>query len=131
MSTLHCIRQSRRRGFWVADVVIAIGVVTVLTLALTTLVNRQNAAQRKLASSRAAVRLTEHALLNLQTGQPPPVPEKGDSLDVKFGQALDPQSTMRWVQVTAKVRGQTQTLVGPAPATQPLSTTKPVERIAP
>ena len=69
-------KRQLNRGFLMADALIALAVVVILTMTLTVAATRQQRASSHLADSRATMRLAEATILAMQTEQsPPPAPE--------------------------------------------------------
>lgn len=99
------------------DALFAIGIIAILTVALTQSVTQQRRAQERLAASRSAVRLAEQALVALQAGQPAPAPPQGTTLEVRPApEARAAPAGWRWVTVHVRHAGRIGELTGLAPA---------------
>jgi hypothetical protein len=109
-------RRQRRTGFIMTDLVIGLGLVTIVGLLLAGAVGRSGATEQRLADQRAAVRVAEHAMLNLQRHQP--LPQLGGDVRIatRAVDGADAPAGFSWTAVDATVRGRRATLVGLVPA---------------
>jgi len=105
----------RRRGFVWADAVVGLAVISTVTVALLATAGRQNWESNKLADSRAADRLAESALMELQAGRALPPTEDDARVEVRHVGGGAPQGWV-WAQVTATVGGRSRSVFGLAPA---------------
>jgi type II secretory pathway pseudopilin PulG len=106
------VKRVERRAFILADVAIGMAVVGVIAAVLAGAVGRTRAAEQRLADDRAAVRLAEHALLNLQHHQTAPTAPDGASINVR--RATDPTGGA-WAAVDVDLHGRRATLFGMLP----------------
>ena len=102
----------RRRGFILADIAIGLAVVGVVATVLASAVGRTHTADQRLAEDRAASRLAEHVLLDLQHHQPPPTAPAGASITVR--RTTDPAGG-NWAAVDVDLHGRRATLLGMMP----------------
>ena len=111
----------RRRGMMLADAAIALALVATLATVLVVLTSRHSRASRELAATRAALRLAEAALADMQAGKPPPQGLQVRRLTTPSGAAGV------WVEATASIDGQPATLIGlvPEPAAPPAGGRQP------
>ena len=97
------------------EVIAGITIMTILAVVLAVLMTRQQRVAQRLAENRAAARLTESVLIDLQTGKVAQMPA-----DVRTRvQPLDVSETarsMQWVRVEVTQNGRTTSLIGLAPA---------------
>jgi len=117
-------RPVRRRGFFLIDAIVAMGIILLLTLVLTVAVTRQQRTTAKLADTRDAVRLAEQTLTAIQAGEPAPAPPEGSVIDILPAGPVKEAAGLAWVSVHVTHRGRSATLVGvaraaAAPSTQP------------
>ncbi len=94
-------------------------IVSMVAILLASAVTRQNSAQRRLADSRAATRLAEHALLNLQLAQPLPQPAAAEQIEIHPTAGGQAPAGYTWAVAHAAVRGQQATVFGVVPAGAP------------
>jgi type II secretory pathway pseudopilin PulG len=112
----------RRNGYFIADAVIGIAIVAVLSVSLIGVLGRRRQAAQKLSDLREATRAAEAAMTDLQAGRPPRASASGSTLritpsPVAAGSATAAATGDRvWVDVEATVGGQRATLTGLAPA---------------
>src|SRR5687767_15362222 len=113
----------RRNGVFIADAVIGIAIVAVLSVSLIGVLGRRRQAAQKLSDLREATRAAEAALTDLQAGRPvraataPGFAVRVTPSPVATGTAAAPAPAGRaWVDVEATVGGQRATLTGFAPA---------------
>ena len=111
-----------RDAFLMADAVMGIVVVAVLSVSLIAVLGKRRQAAQQLSDLREATRAAEAALTDLQAARPPPAPGSG-----KVVRPLGPSATPRrtWVEVEATVGNQRVTLAGLVPggaAMQPAAT---------
>jgi type II secretory pathway pseudopilin PulG len=103
-------RRSRRKGFFITDVLTGLLLIVVLAVALATAMNAQQRAARRFADEREAVRTAERVLTNLQRGRA--APSTGQSGDSQT--RIEPLDN-NWVRVVVTVRGRAAELYGPVP----------------
>lgn len=101
----------KRRGFFLEDAAVGLALVALLAGLLALALNRQNHAARKLADTRAALRLAEQTLLDLQTGQARPPDPRVQIRPLE----PPPLPGQTWVEVAAESQGQRITLLGAIP----------------
>ena len=100
-------RQVARRGFVMADVLIALAVVLLLAGLLATSAVWSRRAADRAADARAATATAEAALVGLAQGRPAPADVRVQPLS-----AGPPVPGHRWVCVTVAVHGRSVALVG-------------------
>jgi hypothetical protein len=86
-----------------------------MAIILSGAVYRQRSAEAGLADSRAAVHLAEHALLNLQHGQPIPATDHSMQLSISPVAGGDVPAGFKWARVQASVHGHERSLIGIVP----------------
>ena len=104
-----------RAGFIMTDLVIGLGLVTVVGLLLSGAVGRAASTEQRMADQRAAARVAERAMLDLQHRQP--VPSLGGDVRIIVRPvAGDTAPTgFKWTAIDATVRGRRATLIGLIP----------------
>jgi hypothetical protein len=91
-------------------------VVAGLAAVLAVMLNRQNLAEQKLADSRAAVRLAERLLTELQTSAPSTAsPNEETRISIRPCDGQANVSGSAWVEVQITFRGQSTHLIGLVP----------------
>jgi len=103
---------TRSQCFAVADVLIAMTVVAILTGTLTVGVLKEQHAAERLAETRAAMRLAEATLLSLQSGQTPPAAPAGMSIHVTPVTGGELPADCAWAMVRIEGRGYSAELTG-------------------
>jgi hypothetical protein len=76
----------------------------------------ERSAEIALADSRSAIHLAEHALLNLQHHQPPPVVTDDLHLSIQPAGGGVAPAGFAWVKVEATVHGHHEVLLGVVPS---------------
>ena len=109
------LTQPRRRGFMVMDAVGGLILVAILATVLAVALNRQNRAQQKLADSRAAVRVAERVLAELQASAKPAMEEDQTRIAVVPAEGAPDVRGLVWVEVRVACWGQHASLVGLVP----------------
>jgi hypothetical protein len=109
-------RRCKRRGLMVADVAAGFSILIVLAVAFAVALAGRDRAARKLANTRAATRLAERAMVELQSTKPLPAPADGERVEVQPVDGAPPATGKSWVQVRATVQGQMASLYGAVPA---------------
>jgi type II secretory pathway pseudopilin PulG len=106
-------KRQQYRGFLLADSLMALAVVVILTMTLTVAATRQQRASAHLADSRATMRLAEATILAMQTGQPlPPAPE-GMTISVRRAAASQaPPGGCTWAIISVAHGAHTTELIG-------------------
>ena len=116
-------RNARRNAYFIADAVIGIAIVAVLSVSLIGLLGRRRQAAQRLADLREATRAAEAVLTNLQAGKPAWGPGAAPGSAATVRQLAPSDAPGRaWVEVDVTVGSQRALLAGlvPArPATQP------------
>jgi len=97
------------------DMLVGIFIVAAVTVVFVTTLRHERLAETALADSRSAVHLAEHALLNLQHGQPLPDTPDGMSLSIHPAPTGVAPAGFIWAQVDATVHGHHQSLLGVVP----------------
>jgi hypothetical protein len=97
----------RRRGWVFIDAVWGMILISALAGIFVTAANREQAGLQKLADTRAACRLAEETILDLQQGKGLPNLEADEKVEIV---KLNPQGT--WIHVDATVRGRPAELAG-------------------
>ena len=113
---MHRSNPQRNGGFILADAVMGLVIVGILTASLTVLMGRYRHASRRMSEMRAAVAVAEHAVGALQAGQPPPPPEGDQEILLR---PLDVEGTpprLRWVRITVIHHDQQAELTALVPA---------------
>jgi hypothetical protein len=95
-----------------ADIAIGMAVVGVIAAVLLSAVGRERAAEQRLADDRAAARLAERVLLDLQHHQPPP--QARSDARITMRKTADPAGG-NWTAVDVELRGRRATLIGMVP----------------
>jgi hypothetical protein len=103
------------RGFVAVDMLFGIIIVMSVTVTLLVTMRHVRAAEENLSDSRSALHLAEHALLNLQHGQPMPSISREETLTIRPASNGTAPSGYAWAKVEASVRGHTQSLLGVLP----------------
>lgn len=102
-------------GFVLTDAMLALWILVVLLSLLAVGLAGHARAARRLADQRAAVRLAEHVLVQLQSGGAAPTPQADEQIQITPIKDK-PASGHPWVQVRAVVRGSEAILAGVVPA---------------
>jgi type II secretory pathway pseudopilin PulG len=106
----------RNRAFLAADMIVAISIVGMLMILLVTTISQINSAQRRLADSRSAQRLAEHALLALQLGQPLPAPVDAEAIEIRPATGGEAPRGYKWVVARTNVGGRQAEVFGIVPS---------------
>jgi hypothetical protein len=109
----------------VADVAAGFTILIVLGLAFSVALAGRDRASRKLANTRAAWRLAERAMVELQGSRPSPTPADGERVEVAPVDGTPPATGKAWVQLRAVVQGQSASLYGAVPVASAHATTLP------
>lgn len=109
-------RSAHRGGWFMVDALLSMGVIVIIAAALAASMAQQRKAEARLAASRDAIRIAEHALLALQAGQTAPSPPAGTTLEVSKSDSTQAPSGWYWVTVRVTRDGKASTLTGLAPA---------------
>jgi hypothetical protein len=114
----RAIKQSgaTRRGFMLGDFVMGLGLVAVLSVILASSIGRKQATEDRLSDLRAAQRVAEHALLNLQHGQPLPTLSGDVQIAVRSAVGGEAPAGYTWAAVDVTLRNRRATLVGLLPS---------------
>jgi type II secretory pathway pseudopilin PulG len=125
-------RKTREsRGGWILlDLITALIILLALMATLTAALVRQQRNERKLADTRAAMRLAEETATALQWGQVPPAPPEGESVEIVPSQPPSQPTPatpatpagQTWVNIRVTHNGRAATLVALTPAK---ATTRP------
>jgi type II secretory pathway pseudopilin PulG len=107
--------RGRRRGYMLLDAVMGLAMVGILTTALVVAINRQHRAEQKLADSRAAVRLAERALAEMQASGKAPARDERTRIEVRLVDGGVDGRDQVWVEVIAASGDSTATLLGLVP----------------
>lgn len=107
----------RSKAFFIAEGVAGMALLTVAAAVLMVAIGRDGVASRQLSDTRAAVRIAEQTLSNLQAGEPVSEERSSDvTIEIRpLASAHAPQG-FRWAQVQATVAGRTRFLTGLVPA---------------
>ena len=102
----------RRRGIFITESAIALGLIGFIAASLSLAVVRQNRASQRLENTRQATRLTEQALLSLQVDQVP-FPS-GDDISIRISGAGVKSSIpgWTWMRVDTQYHGASSGLAG-------------------
>jgi len=108
------LRQNRRRraAFLFFDLMIALAVLATLTTLMIVGVDRQRRTSQALSDTRAANRLAERVLLDLQQGHKPAAATGGERVAVARLTGGQEISGYSWVSVTVESNGRHATLSG-------------------
>jgi hypothetical protein len=98
------------------DMLFGIIIIGGIAIALAATVRRERSAEEAMADSRSALHLAEHALLNLQHGQPMPAPAPAQHLTIHRSVDGTAPAGFIWAKVDASVNGHRQSLLGVVPA---------------
>ena len=109
-------RQRNHRGFLVLDALLGLALIATASLVLLGTIKHERAAELRLTDSRSAVHLAEHALMNLQHGQPVPALSPDTQLTIRSATGGSAPAGYVWVKVEAAVHGQHRQLFGVIPA---------------
>jgi hypothetical protein len=109
-------RSTNHRGFMATDMIFGMIILSAVAIALAATSARVRSADTSLAETRRAVHLAEHALLNLQHGQPMPVTAGDVHLTIQPLSSGSAPSGFVWAKVDATVHGHRQSLIGVIPA---------------
>jgi hypothetical protein len=111
----------------IMDAIIGILILSLLAGIMVDARRRAAIAQMQLSNTRAAERLAETRLTELQTGAPAPLPAGADASSVTIDLSdASPVASMHWVRVRATVAGRAQELVGLVPLSAPASPSRSV-----
>src|SRR5688572_21320723 len=107
--------MTKRKGLFLADVIIGLAIVTVLTVSLMAALGRHRQAARKFADLREATRSAEAVLTDLQAGRAPTASASEFTVAPIPPPAGDPAAATvppgrTWVEVAVRVGGQRATL---------------------
>jgi hypothetical protein len=106
-------RTLHPRGFFLADVITGIGILAILVVVLAAATKEYRRGTEKLADSRQAVRLAEHAMLTLQSAKELPITPEGDSIEIApLPETRGLPQGCVWVRVTARHNGHAAELIG-------------------
>ena len=109
--------RRHRRAFIMTDVAVGLAILGMIAAVLASAVGRERAAELRLAGDRAAARVAEHVLLDLQLRQP--VPRLPDHVHVVVQRLHDVEPSApgyAWAAVEAKVgNGRSAMLLGLVP----------------
>jgi hypothetical protein len=108
-------QESSRRAFVAIDAMFGIIIVSVVSVVLATTLSRVRSTEIGLADSRSALHLAEHALLNLQHGQPIPVATGDSRLSIhRLATGTAPPGFI-WAKVDVSLHGHNEALFGVVP----------------
>lgn len=110
------MKAHRHRAFFLIDTVMGLAIIASVAILLIASVRHEQSAELKLTASRSAIHLAEHALLNLQHGQPMPAVTGDTHLTIHRATGGTAPAGYVWVTVDATVRGHHRSLVGVVPA---------------
>jgi type II secretory pathway pseudopilin PulG len=103
-----------RRAFLLADLLVGLGIVAVLTVSVFVILDRASRIATKMSDSRNSARTAEAVLADLQADRP-----AGPSRDFKINVRAEPDGVAVpghvWVRVTAAAHDQSAELVGLVP----------------
>ena len=101
-----------KRGFFLVDMLLGLGIVVILALALAVVVAQERRALQQMEHRRMAQRVAEGVLSDLQTGHTT-APNLQIHVSVVPG---NPPAGYEWCKVQATDNGQQATLIGLVPA---------------
>ena len=101
-----------RTGFFLADAVIGLALLAILSVALISIVRRERRAATVLSDQREATGAAEAVLSGLQARLPP---APGTDVRLTPSPGGDPVAGQAWVEVRATVRGRSASVVGLVP----------------
>lgn len=104
------IRSRPTRGMFTMEAALGLLLLAVMATSLAVVSVRHSKVSARLAANRAAVRLAEQALTDMQMSRAPAGP-----ITVKPVQPETGTGKMAWVEVTAEQDGQRVSLIGLAP----------------
>jgi hypothetical protein len=98
------------------DVAVGLAILGMIAAVLASAVGRERTAELRLADDRAAARVAEHALLDLQHHQPlPQLPPEVNVAVHPLDDGKDVPAGFTWATVEAAVRGRHASLIGVVP----------------
>lgn len=107
--------RARRTGFLLADVIVGMFILALLTTVLLVSLNLRSKSMRKLESQRAALEQAERVLAGLQSGGVPSELQGSQLAVRRTGKRV---GTMEWVEVSISREGRTAAITGLAPTTR-------------
>lgn len=116
---MQCSTMISRRhaGFLFFDLMIALAILVTMTTLMIVSVNRQRHTSQALSDTRAATRLAERVLLDLQQGHKPQAAAGADRFTVARSTGGQEIPGYAWVSVTAESNSHHATLAGLAKTT--------------
>ena len=108
------ISTSRRAGWLVAEALVGLFILATMGGLLAVTWHQEQVTLLRLADNRAAARVAEEVLIDLQTHQVPP-PSEGESMRWSLLPTLSVSTTQAWVEVTAQVGKSRCVLTGLVP----------------
>jgi type II secretory pathway pseudopilin PulG len=109
----HLDLSTRTKGFFLADAVMSLIILSLLAAVLMMAAGRQRHASLRLKDQRAATALAERALSRMQAGEAADNSE--GTIRIKRLADGDVPAGRQWVQVTVTFQGRSASLVGLAP----------------
>ena len=95
-----------------ADIIIALAVVTILAGALAVSLSRRQTVSDHMADSREAIRIAEQTLTALQSGQSAPISDEHTKIEVKPAAGAGDVAALHWVTVEVTRNGRKASLTG-------------------
>lgn len=114
-------RPRVRHGILMADVMLGLAVLGVLTAVLISAMSRTHRAADRMSNARTAGRVAQEVLVDLQAGLPTPPQDAETKISVEPAGGGAKVQGRRWVQVVVSFRGESGLLVGLVPEVVPTS----------
>jgi len=115
------VRGTFRRGIFMADVMLGLVLLGILTGILISATSRTQRAADRLSNARTAGRVAQEVLVDVQAGLPAPQPRGETKISVEPAEGGAKVPGRRWVQVVVSFRGESALLVGLVPEAAPAS----------
>ena len=109
------MKPHRNHGWIMFELITSMIILTLISALLYTTQGQHRRALAHLADSRAAAYLAEHALLDLQLGQPLPTTQPDSTISLRVLDEPSPLANQTWVALTAKINASQEQLVGLVP----------------
>ena len=110
------LRNRRRRGFMLLDVMTGFFLLTAIGTALVVVQSARHRTAARFADTRSAIHLAERALSELQGRGPMPKALDDARVEIHPLPGDAPIPGMKWIQIRAIVHGQSASLCGLVPA---------------
>jgi hypothetical protein len=111
MNRMLAAHQRRRGGWVILDTVCGLLVLVTLTATVAASLIRQHNGERKLADTRAAMRLAEETATALQLGEAPPTLDENAAIEIAPLRPADGMPVKSWVRVRVTQNGRSASLI--------------------